>query len=100
MRKAGIVLAGILVLPSAVAWAQNKAATPQEVVQRANQAARYLAKEKQAGLAVFNQKQSDYVWADTYVFVTDCQQKKIAAHPLVASLIGQDIAGIKDKAGK
>ena len=40
-----------------------------EVVHKIRQAASYLAQEKEAGLATFKQEQSDYVWADTYVFV-------------------------------
>lgn len=79
-----------------MAGAQEKAATPQDVVQKVKQAASYLAKEKDAGLATFKQKQSDYVWADTYVFVSDCVQKKNAAHPLNPKLIGMDLSSIKD----
>ena len=65
--------------PGTPSGAQEKGATPEEVVQKVKQAASYLAKEKEAGLATFKQEQSDYVWADTYVFVADCVQKKCAA---------------------
>jgi cytochrome c len=89
MRKASIILAAIVTLSVPVflasgAGAQEKGATPEEVVQKVKQAASYLAKEKEAGLATFKQKQSDYVWADTYVFVFDCAQKKNVAHPISA----------------
>ena len=100
MRKATIILAAVLTLPVSVAGAQEKGATPQDVVHKVKQAASYLAKEKEAGLATFKQKQSDYVWADTYVFVIDCVQKKNAAHPLNPKLIGMDMSSIKDPTGK
>jgi cytochrome c len=86
MRKASIILAAVVTLSVPVllasgAGAQEKGATPEEVVQKVKQAASYLAKEREAGLATFKQKQSEYVWADTYVFVFDCAQKKNVAHP-------------------
>jgi cytochrome c len=97
MRKATIILAAVLTLSvPVVAGAQEKGATPQDVVRKVKQAANYLAQEKEAGLATFKQKQSDYVWADTYVFVIDCVQKKNAAHPLNPKLIGMDLSSIKD----
>ena len=69
-------------LSASGAGAQEKGATPEEVVHKVKQAASYLAQEKEAGLATFKQKQSEYVWADTYVFVFDCAQKKNVAHPI------------------
>ena len=105
MRKASIILAAVvtlsvLVLSASGAGAQEKGATPEEVVQKVKQAASYLAKEKEAGLATFKQEQSDYVWADTYVFVADCVQKKCAAHPMNPKLIGMELSSIKDPTGK
>ena len=101
MRKASIILAAVVTLSvpalsASGAGAQQKGATPEEVVQKVKQAASYLAKEKEAGLATFKQKQSEYVWADTYVFVVDCVQKKNAANPINPKLNGMDLASIKD----
>ena len=100
MGKSTIVLAAVLSVSSGAAWAQGKSATPQEVVQKVHAAAMDLSKQGAAGLATFKQKQSDYVWADTYVFVSDCVQKKNAAHPILANLIGTDLTAIKDPSGK
>jgi cytochrome c len=105
MRKASIILAAVVtlsvpVLSASGAGAQEKGATPEEVVQKVKQAASYLAKEKEVGLATFKQKQSEYVWADTYVFVFDCAQKKNVAHPINPKLIGMDMSNIKDPTGK
>ena len=100
MRKASIILAAVVALSAPVAGAQEKGATPQDVIQKVKQAASYLAQKKEAGLETFKQTQSDYVWADTYVFVIDCAQKKNAAHPLNPKLIGIDLSNIKDPTGK
>src|SRR5690349_18773008 len=99
MCKASIILAAVVALSAPVAGAQEKGATPQDVVQKIKQAASYLAREKDAGLATFKQKQSDYVWANTYVFVSDCAQRKIAANPLFATA-GKPLAELKDPNGK
>jgi signal transduction histidine kinase len=100
MKKAFFiaVLCGA-VITARPAWAQ-KAATPEEVVQKTRQAAQYLAQDKTNGLITFSRRTSEYVWADSYVFVVDCQQKRIVAHPINHTLIGQNIAFLKDPTGK
>ena len=82
------------------AWAQQKSATPQEVVDKTRQAVRFLEKEGEAGLRTFNARHSPYVWADSYVFVADCKQGKIVAHPILTALIGKPLADLKDPSGK
>jgi hypothetical protein len=42
----------------------------------------YLAEAGEAGLAKFRGKGSDYVWKDTYVFVSDCDKSILLAHPI------------------
>jgi cytochrome c len=103
MRKASIILAAVVtlsvpVLSASGARAQEKGATPQEVIQKVKQAARDLAQE--AGLETFKQKHSEYVWADTYVFVVDCVQKTSAANPMYPRLDGMDLSDITDATGK
>ena len=100
MRKATIILAAVLTFAAPVAGAQEKGTTPQDVIHKVKQAGSYLAQKKEAGLETFKQKQSDYVWADTYVFVVDCVQKKNAANPINPKLNGMDLASIKDLTGK
>jgi cytochrome c len=86
----------ILVLPG-VAASQDKA-TAQEVVAKVKEAASALSKT--GDLAQFNQKQSPWVWKDTYIFVEDCDKNVMAAHPLKPELVGQDSLSIKDTRGK
>jgi len=84
------------VLPS-LAVSQDKA-TAQEVFAKVKEAANALSKT--GDLAQFNQKQSPWVWKDTYIFVEDCDKNVMAAHPLKPELVGQDSLSIKDTRGK
>src|ERR1700687_5644647 len=69
-------------------------ATAQEVVAQVREAASTLSKT--GDLAQFNQKQSPWVWKDTYVFVEDCDKNVMAAHPIQPDLGGQDSMQIND----
>jgi hypothetical protein len=80
MRETTLFVSTALILTSGAALGQEKA-TPEQVVQKVQQAASYLSKKGEAGLTTFKERRSDYVWANTYVFVIDCQQKKVAANP-------------------
>ena len=93
-----VALALLNVALCAIAVGQDKA-TAQEVVAKVREAASTLSKS--GDLAQFNQKQGPWVWKDTYVFIQDCDKKVMAAHPIKAELIGQDITAVKDaKSGK
>jgi len=92
------VLAAVLLIVSLsiIAAAQDKA-TPKEVVAKVTEAASTLSKS--GDVAQFNQKQSQWVWKDTYIFVQDCDKMVLAAHPLRPDLIGQNIGSVKDPKG-
>ena len=86
---------------SFASWAAgDDAATPEEVVRRVRDAARYLAEVGEPGLARFRDESSEYVWKDTYVFVLDCAAGKLVGQPVAPARIGLDLAAIKDEAGK
>lgn len=104
-RKALLVLGVVLLAAGLVgaAAAQDKA-TPDEIVSKVQQAARTLAKaaatEPRAdALAPFDQKQGPWVWKNTYVFVVDCVQGTIAAHPVNPELVGKDATSLLDTQG-
>ena len=80
-----------------VAVGQDKA-TVQEVVAKVKEAASTLSKT--GDVAQFNQKQSPWVWKDTYIFVEDCDKKIMAAHPTRPDLVGKDLRSIKDAKGE
>jgi cytochrome c len=98
MRKTIFSLSIVFILTSGAAFGQEKA-TPQQVIQKVQQAARYLSKHGEAGLETFKQRKSEYVWANTYVFVIDCNQKKVAANPLFG-FVGMPLSDLKDPTGK
>jgi cytochrome c len=79
-----------------VAVGQDKA-TAQEVVAKVREAASTLSKT--GDVAQFNQKQSPWVWKDTYIFVDDCDKKVQVAHPVKPELVGIDFMSIKDTKG-
>jgi cytochrome c len=88
-----LALVTALVVPSSTLQAAGpEQATPQEVVQKVQEAVLYLAEAGEAGLAKFRGKGSDYVWKDTYIFVSDCDKSILLAHPIMPEREGQPIA--------
>ena len=88
---------------SCTAIAQDKA-TPEEIVSKVQEAAHSLAKAvasqpAASALAPFDQKQGPWVWKNTYVFVVDCGQGTIAAHPVNPELVGKDATSLLDTQG-
>jgi cytochrome c len=88
---------------SSTAAGQDKATAP-EVVSKVQQAADTLSKSAtapagEASLTQFNQKGSQWVWKDTYIFVLDCTKNTIAAHPIKPDLVGKDITQMTDTKG-
>ena len=82
------------------AAAQQEGATPEEVVQKVNQAAQDLAQEGEAGLEAFRTEDSEYVWKDSYVVVQDCEAGEVVAHPINPELEGRDITTLTDETGQ
>jgi len=93
---AGVAVAVLNVALCTIAVGQNKA-TAQEVVAKVREAASTLSKT--GDLAQFNQKQSPWVWKDTYIFIQDCDKKIIVAQPIKPELVGQDAKSLKDTKG-
>lgn len=83
--------------------AGQEKATPEEIVSTVREAARVLAKSEakhnRNALEQFDQKQGPWVWKDTYIFVVDCAQVTIAAHPVNPELIGKDATSLLDTQG-
>ena len=78
------------------ARAEQDRATPQEVVQRVQQAAQDVAKSGEAGLATFSSKNATSVWKDSYTFVLSCEggTAVTVAHPIRPELKGKPTAQI------
>jgi len=82
-----------------MAIAADDRATPEGVIAKVRAAAGYIATEGEAGLSLFDDARSDYVWKDSYVFVWDCAADKVVAHPVAANR-GLTISTISDITGK
>ncbi|HYN14692.1 MAG TPA: cache domain-containing protein [Terriglobales bacterium] len=101
-----LVVLGLALLVFGVtrgATAEEKA-TPQEIINKVQEAASVLAKSAEAkparaALEQFDQKQGPWVWKDTYIFVVDCGQAIIAAHPMNPELIGKEALSLLDTKG-
>jgi hypothetical protein len=93
---AGVTVVLLSVALCTVAVGQDKA-TAQEVVAKVREAASILSKT--GDVAQFNQKQSPWVWKDTYIFVDDCSKMVVAAHPLRPEQLGHDFMALKDTKG-
>ena len=52
----------------------------------------HFAGTGEKGLARFKGKGSEYVWKDTYVFVSDCNKRTTVAHPTMPERDGKPIA--------
>ena len=94
-RTATAALAvGFILACAGSAGAQQDHATPQEVVQRVQQAAQAIAKQGEAGLAIYSSKNDISVWKDSYVFVVTCEggSAVTVAHPVRLELKGQAAA--------
>jgi len=74
------------------------ATTYDVVVTKVRLAAVMLEKKGDAGLAEFNDPNGTWAWADTYVFVIDCDSGEVLAHPN-HGLIRTDIYAEKDAYG-
>src|SRR3954471_12844295 len=87
-----LTAAAVLGVAGAVQAGGPGHATPEEVVGKVREAARYLAETGGEGLARFKGRGSEYVWKDTYVFVADCDKRTIVAHPVMPERDGKPIA--------
>ena len=68
----------LLLLSVSKIGVSQEAATPEEVVQKVQQAANTLSQSSEAGLAQFNQKHGPWIWKDSYIFLAGGHEKLAA----------------------
>ena len=90
------VAAGCAMGLTAGAWAAD-AATADEVVAKVNTAATEVKAQADVALTEFDKKDGKWAWKDTYVFVLDCTNGIMKAHPN-EKVKGMKLADPKDKA--
>ncbi len=98
-----IGLMGLLLACGAVRAAaptEAEVANAEEAISKVRAAARFLHDKGSSGYAEFNQKDGKWVWKDSYVFVYDCRNDKMIAHPNRPDLVGRPIMQVTDNAGK
>ncbi len=78
------------------ARAEQDRATPQEVIQRVQQAVQDLAKSGEAGVATFSSQNATSVWKDSYTFVLSCEGETAVtvANPVRPEPMGKPMAQI------
>ncbi|MGB4947629.1 MAG: cache domain-containing protein [Candidatus Competibacter denitrificans] len=92
----GLVLA-FSAAPTWVGAADPGTATPDEVITKVHEAVQYLKDKGLAGFSDFNNnKDSRWVWKDSYVFVYSCRDNVMIAHPLRPDMVGKPILQMKD----
>ncbi|MBF0102582.1 MAG: cache domain-containing protein [Desulfobacterales bacterium] len=74
-------------------------ATPQEVIQKVNEAIEYISKNGDKVLPEFNDINGKWAWGGTYVFIMKCENTALATHPVSPKLIGRDLSSLKDQNG-
>jgi len=75
-------------------------ATAEEAVAKVQAAAKFLQAKGASGYPEFNNSNGRWVWKDSYVFVYDCRQDRMVAHPFRPDLVGRPIMQITDNSGK
>lgn len=99
-----IGLAGLVVFTMgsthAASAADTGTATPAEVIAKVREAAQFLHDKGKAGFVDFTAPTGKWVWKDSYVFVYNCQQNKMIAHPIRPDLVGKPILQIRDNNNK
>ncbi len=74
-------------------------ATPELIKEKVAAAAIMLNKEGKAGFKKLKGKGSEYLFAGTYIWIHDFNNKMID-HPIKPALVGKMLAGLKDGNGK
>jgi len=96
--KVFLVIPGLFLVVPSIARAQDSA-TPQEVIQKTQEAADYLVKEGEKGVATFKSKNPQSFWkSDGYIFVFDCELGRMLANANLA-IAGAPLKRLHDSLG-
>lgn len=99
-KTIGMMGAALAAAMSTGVGAASDTATAEEAVAKVQAAARFLHEKGASGYQEFNNANGRWVWKDSYVFVYDCRQDRMIAHPFRPDLVGRPIMQITDNAGK
>ncbi|MDM8515938.1 cache domain-containing protein [Desulfobacterales bacterium HSG16] len=75
-------------------------ATREECISKCKEAAELVKKiGMDAAIAKIMEKDSPFMWKDTYVFCINMKTGVMLAHPAVPNMVGKNVKGFKDKNG-
>ena len=92
------VLISIMLLFVSAAYADEDI-TPDEVIQKCQEASKMLQEKGEAGLSLIQDKNGPFTWKGNYVWVAKCGEFTVSAHPFAEKLIGKDNSSLVDKKG-
>ena len=92
-----IILMGVL---GQIKSQSTNNATAEEVVVKVRKAAEHLSRYGKDGLKKLRDKDSEFSWKDTYVFVVNCDADEVMANPAFPERVGGDIKKHTDYDGK
>ena len=78
---------------------ESTKATPQMIMDKVNKAAALLQKEGKAAFPKFRGKDSEFIFAGTYVWIHD-MSGTMRVHPIKYKMEGQKLIDLKDSNGK
>ena len=90
----------VILLSAGLLLASQDKASPQELVDKCNEACKLIEAKGEEAFKTINDKNGRFVWKDTYVFVINSEKLSISAHPINADLIGKELSGLKDSSGR
>ncbi|MFZ0928034.1 MAG: cache domain-containing protein [Syntrophobacteraceae bacterium] len=73
--------------------------TPQMVINKVEEAAALLQKEGKAAFPKFQGKDSEFIFAGTYIIITDLAGT-MRMHPIMYKMVGKNVIDTKDSNGK
>jgi cytochrome c len=83
----------------ACAASASTKATPQMVMDKVEKAAALLQKEGKAAFPKFRGKDSEFIFAGTYIFIND-STGTLLMHPIMLKMEGRNNIDVKDSTGK
>ncbi len=89
----------VILLSVGLLAASTEKATPQELIKKCEEASKLIEEKGDAALTEINNKNGQFVWKDSYVFVINTKTLRIAAHPMNSTLVGLDVKTTKDRNG-
>jgi cytochrome c len=101
MRKTSLTLIIVTTIFLAMSSSvmSQEIVTPKEIISKVREAATFLSEKGEAGLAEFKNPNGPWVLKDSYIFVWNCKEGVVIAHP-DNKLIGFQLDKMFDKNGK